>query len=309
MKRGDARELEGAIVLGVPRSGTTLLRRLLDSHASVSCPSETNVFTACGRFLRQEYIAEGVPVGVLSGLAFAGIPEEETLGLLRELAFQFFRDIARKQGKSVWVSKTPDDVFYVDEIEKLCGSRTRFVYLIRHGLDVACSLQDLCQTNGVYLTEVYQYIRRFPAPLTAFSHLWADVTRRINRFVADHSDNSLCVRYEDLVSQPRRTMSEVFQFLQVEATDWDLDGALANKDHVGLGDWKAYERQHVDTSSVGRWRRLSKHTASQLAPIVNPVLTQCGYEVVEDAAPRSASEAQRRYELGLLLKSAAAAVN
>jgi hypothetical protein len=267
------------------------------------------VFTACGRFLREEYIAEGVPVGVLSGLASAGIREEETLGRLRELAFHFFRDVAHSQGKSVWVAKTPDDAFYIDEIEKLCGGHTRFICLVRHGLDVACSLQDLCQANGVYLTEVYQYVRRYPAPLTAFAHLWSDVTRRIETFITDHPANSLRVRYEDLASRPRQTMGEVFQFLQVDATDWELDRALTDRDHVGLGDWKTFERQHVDTSSVDRWRKLSRHTAGQLAPIVNPVLTQCGYKAVEDAAPRSSSEAQRRYELGLLLKSATAAVN
>jgi hypothetical protein len=55
---------EGILLLGSPRSGTTLLRRLVDAHPNIACPGETNVFSSCGRFLRSERIAEGVRIGV-----------------------------------------------------------------------------------------------------------------------------------------------------------------------------------------------------------------------------------------------------
>ncbi|MCA9663328.1 MAG: sulfotransferase, partial [Myxococcales bacterium] len=38
---GSAGRSPGIIVLGAPRSGTTLLRRLLDAHPNIACPPET----------------------------------------------------------------------------------------------------------------------------------------------------------------------------------------------------------------------------------------------------------------------------
>ncbi|MEX2122604.1 MAG: sulfotransferase, partial [Woeseia sp.] len=90
---------EGTIIIGAPRSGTTLLRRILNGHPDVACPAETNVFSGCARLLQSETIAEGLDVGILSGLSFAGFDESAVLESLREFAFEFHRQYARNQGK------------------------------------------------------------------------------------------------------------------------------------------------------------------------------------------------------------------
>ena len=48
---------KGVIILGCPRSGTTLLRRLLDSHPDLSCPGETFLFRGAARFLKEDTIS------------------------------------------------------------------------------------------------------------------------------------------------------------------------------------------------------------------------------------------------------------
>lgn len=58
----------GIVVLGLFRSGTTLLRRLLDAHPRIHCPSETFLFSACANFVESQEIAEGMEVGAMSGL-------------------------------------------------------------------------------------------------------------------------------------------------------------------------------------------------------------------------------------------------
>ena len=45
-------------------------------------------------------------------------------------------------------------------IEELCGDHAYFLCVIRHGLDVACSLQELSEKNGGYLRELHDYVRR-----------------------------------------------------------------------------------------------------------------------------------------------------
>ena len=47
-------DYEGIIVLGAPRSGTTLTQRLLAAHPQIACPPETYLLRACSRFLHEE---------------------------------------------------------------------------------------------------------------------------------------------------------------------------------------------------------------------------------------------------------------
>ena len=290
---------DGIIVMGAPRSGTTLLRRILDAHPDIACPGETNIFTACARFLRTEEIAEGVDVGVLSGLQFAGFDEDVVLERLRELAFGFHREYAKRQGKPRWASKTAFDVFHWELIEKLCGRHAYFVCLQRHGLDVACSVKELCDANGVYLEELHEYVKRHPRPLEAFCHAWVDISLATRDFVARHPENAILIKYEDLTSAPEDTTKAIADFIGVEwSSEW-ISGAMGMPKSVGLGDWKTYAKKTIDTDSVGRWRQMSEHTVSMMGRICNPMLEASGYPPIDVKEPRSPQEARRRYELGL----------
>jgi LPS sulfotransferase NodH len=294
---------DGIIVMGAPRSGTTLLRRILNAHPDIACPGETNLLSACARFLHSETIAEGVDVGVLSGLQFAGFPEAEVLAKLRDFAFGFHREYAKRQGKSRWASKTAFDVFYWDLIEKLCGDDAYFVCVQRHGLDVACSLKELCDTNGVYLSEVHAYVVKHSRPLEAFCHAWVDISQATRDFVARHPKNAILIRYEDLTADADGVMGKIADFVGVECpSDW-LQNVMKPPDSMGLGDWKTYSKDTIDKGSVGRWQSLSEHTISTMGRIVNPMLEASGYAPVAVQEARSAQEARRRYELGLKVSS------
>lgn len=296
---------EGILVLGAPRSGTTLLRRLLDAHPRVACPSETNVFTACGKFLRSEVTATGLEIGVLEGLAYAGFDRDVILDRLRELAFSFHREYAKQRGKPRWASKTAFDMFYLNEIETLCADHCLFVCIQRHGADVACSMHELCEKNGGYLRELHEYIIRFPLVLDAFAHAWVDLTTALHAFVGRHPANAILVKYEDLVADPDATMAQIMAFLGEE---WDANWtrqALTSRDTVGLGDWKTYGREAVDDSSVGRWKKLPRQTIARLGAICNPLLERCGYELLPQVPPESPETARRRHQVGLLLQKLA----
>ncbi|HYQ72621.1 MAG TPA: sulfotransferase [Gammaproteobacteria bacterium] len=294
-------EYEGIIIFGTPRSGTTLLRRLLDAHPNITCPPETCLFSACARFLHSERVADGLDFGVLTGLAFAGFEPEAVRDRLREFAFAFKREHAGRAGKARWAEKTAVDAFHVGKIEALCGDTVQYVCLVRHGLDVACSMRDLSDRGYTYLSELHEYVKRYPRPLEAFAHAWVDVNRALLDFVERHPDNSILLRYEELVADPQREMQRLLAFLGEPWTDELLHDGLENRHDAGLGDWKTYDRTGIDAASVGSWKSLPRPIVSTLGEICNPVLQACGYETVEVMKADSAENARRRYQLGLML--------
>jgi hypothetical protein len=293
---------QGIVILGMPRSGTTLLRRLLDAHPAICCPPETNLLSAAARFLREEAFAGGVAIGVLSGLSFAGIAEQVVVARLRELVFGFLQDICRQRRKTRWAEKTAFNMFHLDQIEQLCSGSCRFLCLIRHPLDVVCSIKELTDKMEMYVAELHTYIRQYPAPLEAFAHAWVEMHARLRRFVSDHPDDCLMLKYEDLVHHPAEELQRVFAFLGEPAdVPAILSQALHGTESIGLGDWKTYERQAIHTESVGRWRHLSPSTLNWLVNIIAAEMELAGYPPIA-AAPSPRSEvARRQYELSLLV--------
>lgn len=140
---------DGIVVLGAPRSDTTLLRRILNAHPRIASPGEKCILSACARLLHSETVADGLDFGVISGLSFAGY--------------------AKKQGKQRWAEKTAVDIFHLDETESLCADKVKYTCVARHGLDVVCSLRKFSDRGFTYLAEIRDYVKRCPRPLEAFA--------------------------------------------------------------------------------------------------------------------------------------------
>ena len=294
---------EGIVVLGSPRSGTTLLRRLLNAHPSICCPPETNLLSACARFLHEEPSSQGLQIGVTGGLAFSGISSARVLDSLRALATGFFREIASAAGKPRWAEKTAFDVFHIDAIEALLGERCRYICVCRDGLDTVCSIKELCDEMDRYLPELHAYIHVHASPLEAIAHAWVDVNTRLLRFAAAHPSSCSWVKYEELVASPVTELDRVFQFLD-EPTDTDtvLRTAFAGGVAVGLGDWKTYEASAVSARSVGRSGRLAPDVFARLSEIGTPTMVQLGYPRPSSGSIPPVDEAQRRYRAMKMVK-------
>ena len=78
-------------MLGANRSGTTLLRLVLDSHSRIACPPESYFIRSLGHLLDDEKAMEG--------LLAMGFDEQHVVERLRETASYFLEMYAASHGK------------------------------------------------------------------------------------------------------------------------------------------------------------------------------------------------------------------
>lgn len=288
----------GIVVLGAPRSGTTLLRRLLSAHPHIHAPPETNLLAACGRFLRETPSGHGLSIGVRSGLAFSGVGEERVLHPLRALVTGVMGELAAAAGKRRWAEKSAFDAFHLDEIEQLLGESVQYVVVYRHGLDVVASMHELANEMETQLPDLHPYVAAHLSPFLGYAHAWADLTRRLVAFEAAHPQVCVRVRYEDLVADPRATLTRLFDALGEPADVDEIIAVGTGRDRApGLGDWKTYGTTSIEPGRVGRGKALSASTVARVAEVLAPALALVGYAPIDVPRRRTEADARRQYQI------------
>ena len=199
-----------AFILCTVRSGSTLLRVLLDSHPQIHSPHELHlryISVAVDRDFADKALVEiGLDATHLRYLLWDRL-------LHRELA---------TSGKRLLVNKTPSDVFIAEDI-RACWADARFIFLLRHPGSIARSRQAARpQDSGERNAEM---VLRYG--------------RALER--ARRAHDGLTVRYEDLAADPAVTTQAICAFLGVpwDARMLEYGTSQHGSYRPGLGDWSA----------------------------------------------------------------------
>ncbi len=256
-------ETPAIIVGGSVRSGTTLMRTMLDSHPQIAAGPESWLFVyqANHELLAQEYSFGLEELEAMRGRS-AGLSQFIDL---------FFGTYARRMGKARWAEKSPANVTRLKYIWTHFP-RAKFIHMIRDGRDVVCSIQSQhkrLRTEGV------------PAASRTLSNrlkMWKSHVRTGMRWRSD--ERYFEVRYEDLIEAPRETMGAVLEFL---GEPWSDDVMRAhsiqgNHPHIRKELGTPEVRQPIFGTSVGRWRKdLAEKDARYCWRKEGALLTALGY--------------------------------
>ena len=195
-----------AFILSTLRSGSTLLRVLLDSHSQIHAPQELHL-----RYLDVSIKSKWA----VTAMKEIGLDEEGLEYLLWDRVLH--RELTAS-GKRMLVNKTPNDVFIADRIKE-CWPDSRFIFLLRHPGAIVRSRQNLRPNSDDSVETILRY---------------GEALER-----AREGYDGLTVRYEDLTTDPEAQTRRICEFLGLpwEAGMIDYGQHDHGRYRAGLGDW------------------------------------------------------------------------
>lgn len=224
------------IVGGCHRSGTTLVRRLLNAHSRIHCGPEIKFF----RDFYGDYPEDPLWSMRFMATARTVLPEEELLEVFGRAFVTLHERAAARAGKLRWADKTPENVLHLPEWQRLLGERWVFLHVVRNPLDTLASIREA------------RFPRTIPAELDARITFYRRYTEAGLEFGARHPDRSRRVLYEDLAASPEGTLRLLMEWLG-EAFEPDQLAFNDVLQQAGLEDPKIGQTSRVHSQSLHRW--------------------------------------------------------
>lgn len=263
-----------AFVVGMPRSGTKLLRDLLNRHSEVAIfPFESHCFPYFHkRFERYGDITQRKNFAKFHrdfcdtifyrrmktrGIEF---DQEQWRARLQgceyrcviQALFACYRDAT---GCRIVGDKTPDYITQIPLLSTL-GSNARFIHIVRDPRDYALSMQKAWGKN------VFRAAQRWKQQILKYEH-------DVGTFGVKH----IRVKYEDLLEAPEQSLRNLCDFLDIafDAAMLSLDAPSEN-----LGDTRG--ARHVVSHNVGKWKfQMDPAVVASLESIAGNLMQDLGY--------------------------------
>lgn len=219
-------------IIGMPRSGTTLVEQILSCHSQVNGAGEQAFMEQLSRRPQTNY-----PEGVAS--LGAGWAEDAREAYLREISP--FADGAR-----FVTDKYPGNFMHVGLIASLFPE-ARFIHCRRNPLDTCVSIffQDF-STGNYYAND-----------LEDIAFYYAGYARLMRHWEAVCGARLQTVQYEHMVAEQEKESRALLRFLGL---DWEATCLQFHKNPRKVSTMSRWQvRQPVYTGSLERWRRYERH--------------------------------------------------
>jgi len=284
------------IIVGAPRSGTTLLRLMLDSHPALAIPPETGFLKLAAdlkgrdRKLRERFVRALMtyPVEAPCWPDFEISEEALRTALTTITPFSiadgyraFYRLYAGRFGKSRWGDKTPLYCMDLPTIRKVLPE-ARFVHIIRDGRAAALSLKRMWFSPSEKIGDLASY--------------WRNCVLEARRAGIGRPDY-LEVRYEDLILNAEAALKTICNFIDLEYDEimlqYYIGAPLRLEEHKGrnLSDGTSLVTQEErirqqqrtteppDPAQVLGWKTvMSAKEREEFEAVAGDLLADLGYE-------------------------------
>jgi hypothetical protein len=276
------RPMDPVFVLCMGRSGSTLLRLILDTHPDLACPPETNIPALCSQLAVVWSLIEGAPLALQRGDAPPDIPDAAIAGIRQTMDLMTAPYLSRR-GKRLYCDKSLGTARHAELLVRIYPN-ARFICLYRHPMDMISSGLDACPwgLNGYGFD---QYIAGSPGnAVMALARYWHDEAQAIAAFEEKQPDKCHRVRYEDMVRDPERIAAGIFDFIGVEPVPGIAQTMFAREhERFGPADHKIWHTSAISPASIGRSDSVpSGLIPSAILESINELLGKLRYVPVDE---------------------------
>lgn len=234
-------------VVGSPRSGSTMLARMISSHSLIYGRPEPHLITPLahlGYFANVDKAPYDHVLAAESMKEFVGdLPggEQDYVDACRAYTDTLYlRMLATKPNKRYFMDKTPAYALVLDFLARVYPN-ARYVVLTRHPLAVFSSFAESFFDSDYQAAHDYNPITERYVPAIA-------------RFLRERKAPIYHVVYEKLVADPEPVMKEIFEFLGVPHEPSAVDYGQHQHEAKGLGDPIGVARHsRPSTASLHKW--------------------------------------------------------
>ena len=283
-------------IISLPRSGSTLLQRVLGGHHEVVTSSEPwimlhPVYGRRDRGITTDYSAEWAALGVNEFLEHYTDGPEVYDDAIRAFAQTIYANAIQKGGGTRFLDKTPRYVMIVDDLIRLFPAAS-FIFLIRNPLSVLASIVNTQVSHDLWTLE-------------KFSDELLLGPGAILRGMEKLDGKAITVRYEDFVHAPEANLKRICSALNLSyesgMLEYDNSAEVAGfmQDRTGVHQYSRPEKNRTES-----WRDLLSdsqqlHFAeSYLLALGKETIDALGYsydelmDEVRSAAERNRSKAK-----------------
>ncbi|WP_027136915.1 sulfotransferase family protein [Gaetbulibacter saemankumensis] len=253
-------------ILGNPRSGTTLLRLLLNAHSRIGVPPECGMIQwwystykdwgTNKRLLAQDFLSDILRSKKIEDWHIN--PADITYILEQDYNYAEVFDAIYRQytGKPIIGDKNNYYIHHLDTLKHLYP-KAKYIHLIRDGRDVACSYLQL-QT----LDQGLKYMPKVPNDIEHIAKEWDANVSRIDSFL--ETEHALIIRYEDLLLDIERILQLVCAFLGTAFEPDMLSYYTNNNEPESTLHWKTKVVEPLDTSNFNKFKTVLSESELEL---------------------------------------------
>lgn len=230
-------------IVGMPRSGTTLLDRILSSHSKVTSAGEILDF-----WRQLHWAADVVPAKASGLLKIIGRHADIDY---HQLGARYLKQTQwRAQGRDFYIDKLPANINLVSFIRRALP-HAPILHMVREPMDT-------CFSN---FKAMFGNISPYSYDLEALAHYHSQYERLVRHWHSAMPGAMLDVRYDELVREPAAVISQVLDHcgLAVEQACLNPERNVAPVATPS----SAQVRESIHARGIGQWR----HYAAQLEPL------------------------------------------